>query len=137
LSGLLLRDDELLTAHKIRRLSEGGSLVFLNACESGVVARDDQPQRSSYLLRTAEPVVGLASSFVYSGAVGCIGSLWPIYDQPAAELAIQFYRHALSGEMTGEALRLARLDTKARYPKQITWASFVLYGDPTFRLTEG
>jgi hypothetical protein len=137
LSGLLLRDDELLTAHKIRRLSEGGSLVFLNACESGVVARDDQSQRSSYLLRTAEPVVGLASSFVYSGAVGCIGSLWPIYDQPAAELAIQFYRHVLSGEMTGEALRLARLDTKARYPKQITWASFVLYGDPTFRLTEG
>ena len=134
-SGLQLKDSRL-TARKIRLLSKGGSLVFLNACESGTVASDSQPQQVSYLLRNPEPVVGLASAFVYSGALGCIGSLWPVYDQPAADLAVSFYRHVLAGEPTGEALRLARSEIRAAHPREITWAAYVLYGDPTYRLTE-
>jgi hypothetical protein len=134
-SGLQLKDSRL-SADKIRLLNKGGSLVFLNACESGTVARDDEPQKVSYLLKNPEPVVGLASAFVYSGALGCVGSLWPVYDKPAAEFAVKFYRYVLSGEPTGEALRLARADIRAAYPREITWAGYVLYGDPTFRLTE-
>jgi hypothetical protein len=134
-SGLKL-NDTVLTANKIRLLSRGGSLVFLNACESGTVARKEDPQQVSYLLRTPEPVVGLASAFVYSGALGCVGSLWPVYDKPAAELAVNFYRYVLAGEPTGEALRQARADIRGAYPREVTWASYVLYGDPTFRLTE-
>lgn len=134
-SGLQLKDGRL-TAEKIRLLSKGGSLVFLNACESGMVARDDAPQTVSYLLTNPKPVVGLASAFVYSGALGCVGSLWPIYDKPAADLAVNFYRNILAGEPTGEALRRARAHIRDAYPREITWASYVLYGDPTFRLTE-
>ncbi len=135
LSGLQLKDG-LLTAEKIRRLNKGGSLVFLNACESGTVARDSEAQQVSYLLTNPEPVVGLASAFVYSGALGCVGSLWPVYDRPAAELAVKFYEHVLLGEPTGEALRKARNDIRAAYPREVTWAGYVLYGDPTFRITE-
>jgi hypothetical protein len=134
-SGLQLKDSRL-TAGKIRRLNKGGSLVFLNACESGTVARDSEAQRVSYLLSNPEPVVGLASAFVYSGALGCVGSLWPVYDKPAAELAVRFYRYVLEGEPTGEALRRARAEVRRDYPREITWAGYVLYGDPTFRLTE-
>jgi hypothetical protein len=134
-SGLQLKDSRL-TAEKIRRLNKGGSLVFLNACESGSVARDSEAQQVSYLLTNPEPVVGLASAFVYSGALGCVGSLWPVYDRPARELAVKFYEYVLSGEPTGEALRRARNDIRAGYPGQVTWAGYVLYGDPTFRLTE-
>jgi CHAT domain-containing protein len=38
--------------------------------------------------------------------------------------------------MIGEALRQARkaVKSKPEYARDITWASFVLYGDPTFRL---
>ena len=36
--------------------------------------------------------------------------------------------------MIGEAMRLARIEIKKKDP--ITWAAFVLYGDPTFRLVE-
>jgi hypothetical protein len=134
-SGLQLKDS-ILPARKIRLLNKGSSLVFLNACESGTVASENQPQKACYLLRDPEPVVGLASAFVYSGAVGCVGSLWPVYDEPAARLAVSFYRHVLAGEPTGEALRLARNETRGAFPRQITWAAYVLYGDPTFRLTE-
>jgi hypothetical protein len=59
-----------------------------------------------------------------------------VYDTPAAEFAVKFYRYVLSGEPTGEALRHARADIRAAYPREITWAGYVLYGDPTFRLTE-
>jgi len=134
-SGLQLKDS-LLTAEKIRLSKKGGTLVFLNACESGTIARDSQAQRVSYLLSKPEPVVGLASAFVYSGALGCVGSLWPVYDKPAAELAVLFYQYVLAGEPIGEALRRARNDIRGQYPREVTWAGYVLYGDPTFRLTE-
>jgi CHAT domain len=134
-SGLQLKDSRL-TAQKVRLVNKGGSLVFLNACESGTVAQESQAQTVSYLLNKPEAVVGLASAFVYSGALGCVGSLWPVYDAPAAELAVKFYRYVLAGEPTGEALRRARAEIRQAYPDEITWAAYVLYGDPTFRLTE-
>ena len=63
-------------------------------------------------------------------------ALWPVYDRPAAEFAIEFYNRVLEGHMIGEAMRQARRVIRDRHPGQITWASFVLYGDPTFRLVD-
>jgi len=114
LSGLLLAKKVPFYAQKIRRLLEGQPLVFLNACESGATANEDQPQKIDYLLR--KPAAGLASAFVYGGALGCIGSLWSIYDEPAAEFAVAFYRHVLNGEMIGEALRIARIQSARSTP---------------------
>ena len=103
LSGLLLHDKELLFAQKIRRLLEGRPLVFLNACESGLVANErESPSINTYLQVPAE---GLASAFIYGGAVGCVGSIWPVYDRPAADFAVEFYDHVLKGYSTGEAMR--------------------------------
>lgn len=133
-SGLVLHDEVVLSADKIGALNRGGVLVFLNACESGTVASNTEPQAVSYLLNKPEPVVGLASAFVYSGAMGCVGSLWPVYDAAAAAFAVDFYRHVLDGDPIGEALRHARGTTRDRFPGGATWASYVLYGDPTYRL---
>jgi CHAT domain-containing protein len=63
--------------------------------------------------------------------------MWPVYDKPARELAVLFYKSVLEGEPTGEALRRAREDVRKDYPEEITWAAYVLYGDPTFRLARG
>jgi hypothetical protein len=139
LSGLLLHphkaDDpskeHIFIAQKIRRLVEGQPLVFLNACESSRTANEQSAQQVTYLQEKAE---GLASAFLYGGARGCIGSLWPVYDGAAARFAIAFYRKALDGQTVGEAVRLARREIKRQFPDQITWAAFVLYGDPTARL---
>ncbi len=132
LSGLILKNHERFLSQKIQRFLEGQPLVFLNACQTGRTANSDAPQSvGEYFWRPAE---GLASAFLYGGALGCVGSLWPVYDDPAAEFAIEFYKQALEGQMLGEAMRTARRVTRERYSDSITWASFVLYGDPTYRL---
>jgi hypothetical protein len=124
-------EDEVFFAQKIRRLLEGRPLVFLNACESGRTANEQAPRQAGAV---QEPAEGLASAFIYGGALGCVGSLWPVYDDAAAELAIHFYRQVLQEQTIGEAMRLARQEIRKRYPNQVTWAGFILYGDPTFRL---
>jgi CHAT domain len=132
LSGLLLHNEEQFLAQKVQRLLEGRPLVFLNACESASTANEEEPQQiGEYMQGNAE---GLASAFIYGGARGCVGSLWPIYDEPAADFAVHFYNNVVRGYMIGEALRLARRKIKEDYNDQITWAAYVLYGDPTLRL---
>jgi len=143
LSGLLLFDDDFFRtnnerreqhflAQKIRRLLEGRPLVFLNACQSTRTANEEKPQKvENYLQGPAE---GLAAAFIYGGALGCIGANWPIYDTAAAKFATTFYSNVIKGYMIGEAMRRARVDIKEQFPNNITWAAFVLYGDPTFRL---
>lgn len=132
LSCLLLHNEEQFLAQKVQRLLEGRPLVFLNACESGTTANEEEPQQiGEYMQGNAE---GLASAFIYGGARGCVGSLWPIYDEPAADFAVHFYNNVVRGYMIGEALRLARRKIKEDYNNQITWAAYVLYGDPTLRL---
>ena len=133
-SALLLHRGELLPAEKIGRLLTGRPLVFVNACESGKTANEKKPQSvGRYLQRPAE---GLATAFIYGGALAYIGSLWPVYDDAAADFAAAFYSDLLEGYMLGEAMRRARRQSKESYPRQMTWASFVLYGNPTARLLE-
>lgn len=133
LSGLLLHDHEVFFAQKIFDLLEGRPLVFLNACESGVTA-NEPPRRE--LSEWQNPVNGLASAFIYGGALGCIGSLWPVYDRSAAEFAIHFYNLVLEGHMIGEAVRQSRCKIRDKDPNDMTWAAFILYGDPTFVLDQ-
>jgi hypothetical protein len=33
-------------------------------------------------------------------------------------------------------MRQARVESRANHPEDITWASFVLYGDPRFNLVD-
>jgi hypothetical protein len=117
LSGLLLHGDEVFFAQKIRRLVEGRPLVFLNACQSGRTANEQEPEKVGQYLQ--KPAEGLASSFIYGGALGCIGALWPVYDQPATDFAVQFYNKVLEGYMIGEAMRQTRNAIREKYPNQM------------------
>jgi hypothetical protein len=131
-SGLVLHDEEIFLSEKIQRFVEGQPLVFLNACQTGRTANEAAPQAvNEYFWKPAE---GLASALLYGGALGCVGSLWPVYDEPAGEFAVEFYNQVLEGQMIGEAMRIARRAIKREHPESITWAAFVLYGDPTFQL---
>jgi hypothetical protein len=129
-SGLLLSGNRLFTADKVERLLAGQPLVFLNACESSMTA--NEPEAPSYLGHQSE---GLASAFLYGGAMACVGSRWPVFDKSAGELAVTFYKHLLQGNMVGEALRLARAESYATRGDEVTWATYTLYGDPGFHIT--
>ncbi|MBU7019150.1 MAG: CHAT domain-containing protein [Theionarchaea archaeon] len=106
-----------LTCAEIERTLEGSPVVFINGCCSAKAFSYD--------------IEGLAKTFLERGALSFIGSLWGIHDRTAAEIAAEFYKNCLKYPV-GEALRLSR---KKYYSiEDITWAAFVMYGDPTLNL---
>jgi hypothetical protein len=133
LSALMLTKREPFFAQKIRRLLKGRPLVFLNACESAATANPQNPQQAPEVRYELQEAEGLAAAFIYGGALGCLGAIWPVFDTAAADFAVAFYNKVLEGEMIGEAVRHARLQVQQSHAG-ITWASFTLYGDPTFRV---
>ncbi|KYK37158.1 MAG: hypothetical protein AYK19_07375 [Theionarchaea archaeon DG-70-1] len=108
---------DVLTCAEIERNLEGSPVVFLNGCGSAKTFSYD--------------IEGLAEVFLQRGALSYIGSLWSIHDRRAAEIAAEFYRNCLHHPV-GEALRLSR--EKHYSSEDITWAAFVMYGDPTLNL---
>ena len=130
-SCLILKDRKKIKAQEITRILAGRPLIFLNACSSG-----REMMHEGEISYTGSDTEGLASSFMLGGALSFIGALWPIYDTGSAEFASVFYERLLKGETIGESLRYARIHIKKSKPNDITWASFVQYGDPTLRLIE-
>jgi CHAT domain-containing protein len=110
-------NEDVMTCAEIERTLEGSPVVFLNGCGSARAFSHN--------------IEGLAKVFLEKGALSFIGSLWSIHDRTAAEIAEEFYRNCLHYPV-GEALRLAR--AKNYSSGDITWAAFVMYGDPTLNL---
>ena len=109
--------EDFITCAEIERTLEGSPIVFLNGCCSAKTFSYD--------------IDGLAKVFLERGAFSFIGSLWGIHDKAAAQIAAEFYKACLNYPV-GEALRLSR--KKFYSPSDITWAAFVMYGDPTLHL---
>lgn len=131
---LLLADGEL-TAVEIQRALRGQPFVFLNACSSAPVTMASSAESSEGDLPYAGRSVGdLATAFVLGGAVGLVGTRWPIFDASSREFAELFYTLALDGVAVGEALRQTRDHAYAEQPGDPLWASYTLYGDPTMRI---
>jgi hypothetical protein len=128
-TGGLVLADEVVSLEHIKRSVEGRPVVFLNACHSG--ADQAMDVRRGYI---GSYTFGVASSFVLGGALACIGSIWKVFDQSAALFAARFYTELMSGVMLGEALRRTKAQTRQQLPDERTWASYVLFGDPTTRM---
>ncbi|MBU7019643.1 MAG: CHAT domain-containing protein [Theionarchaea archaeon] len=107
--------DAALKGSVIMRHLVGAPLVFVNGC------------RSAGVLTTP-----LAEAFLQGGALGYLGSLWDVHDIPAAQLAVDFYKHCLHHHTIGEALQKAK--KTAFDNSNIAWTCFVLFGDPTLHL---
>jgi len=117
-------------------------LVFANACQAGMDA-------GHAIGRYQGDVFGLATAFIHQGVAAYIAPLWPVDDHVAADQAVQFYGSLLLERRSlGEALHLAKRDVRIELirdedpdavvtPREVlSWASVVLYGDPTRRLLE-
>jgi CHAT domain-containing protein len=128
-SGWLLTDGRL----RAREISAMGGLspmplmIFSNACQSG--QSGDWQIQDGY----EQKVFGLANAFLLSGVQHYIGTFWEILDEPSLHFAKSFYTRVAQGERVGEALRRARADLIETFSEEtILWASYMLYGDPTF-----
>jgi len=126
--------DGVFSARDITKLSGTSAmpaLVFSNACQS---ARTEEWRIKEEF---QEEIFGLANAFILSGVKHYIGTFWEILDEPSSHFALECYRHALSGMTVGEAVRQARLSLIKDYGEEtIVWASYLLYGDPTFNYTD-
>jgi len=93
-------------------------LLVLSACNTA--AGDDRA------------VLGLAGLAIKSGARSTMASLWPVKDQVAARLMVQFYQALRNPKTTkAEALRQAQLSLlkDESYNDPFFWSSFVLVGN--------
>ena len=120
-SALLLAKDSTndgtLTVGELYSMRLNADLVTLSACETGLGK-----------IANGDDVVGLTRGFLYAGSRSIVASLWKVDDEATAYLMTRFYG-ALKGTSKREALRLAQLETRKKYPHPYYWAAFQLTGE--------
>lgn len=117
----------VLTASALSKLRRPPRLVFSNSCEAGAVAT----RRGGY--RYEGHALGIGSAFLRAGVRSYVGTFWVIHDAESVRIALDCYRALAGGATLGAALQGARR-AAADVPTGggLTWASYVLYGDPGF-----
>lgn len=127
---LVLANQEILSNTEIKRLLWWNPLIFLNACYSWKSISDDE----NHYKNTWEDTIWLASSFYIWWAKWVISSLWPIKDKKASIFATNFYLKFLGGKSVWNALIYAKREAYIYNIKNPTWASFIYYWDPDFKI---
>ncbi len=114
-----LADGATAAPAEMRAPVDAPLLVFSNAC----VPSDEGGERSGGLGGA------LAEAFLTWGARAYVGPFWELNDGGGAAFAKAFYGALADGATLGVATQSARLISSAAHAA--TWASYVLYGDPT------
>ncbi|WP_432198375.1 CHAT domain-containing protein [Streptomyces sp. bgisy027] len=126
-SHLLLTDyaTRPLTVADIRDLNLTAALAYLSACSTSVTAP-----------RLADESLHITGAFQLAGYRHVIGTLWPIDDRTATDVATDFYAYLTDNgaaqvqtDMTTHALNYAVTRLRARYPNTPTlWAAYTHTG---------
>jgi class 3 adenylate cyclase/tetratricopeptide (TPR) repeat protein len=112
---------------KMAATSTMPALVFSNACQS---ARTEEWGLTEFF---QNEIFSLANAFLLTGVKHYIGTFWEVLDEPSRYFALEFYKNLFSGLTIGDAMRHSRLNLIKEYGEEtIVWASYLLYGDPTF-----
>ncbi len=127
-SGWQLHED-VVTVEELGRLTQPPLLVFSNSCQAGATVA--WGASSNY----DEQAFGIGSAFLLAGVKNYIGTFWVAHDEESAAFATAFYYSLTAGQSIGKALLQARqtLITQCGW-QSLTWASYMLYGDPAFTL---
>ena len=118
----------LLTAGELSKLSHPPLLVFSNSCEAGATAQWSTAHYEGQAF-------GIGSAFLLAGVKNYIGTFWIVQDEESVHFSAAFYRCLAAGQNLGEALSAARKNgIQQRGWNSLSWASYMLYGDPAFTL---
>jgi TolB-like protein len=122
----------VLTAGELSKLSRPPLLVFSNSCQAGTTSE----WAGGY--RYEGQAFGIGSAFLLAGVRNYVGTFWVVHDEESVLFATSFYQHIVSGLSLGEALLKARHRVlQQRGWQGLTWASYMLYGDPAYVLLPG
>jgi hypothetical protein len=110
-------EQAFLTAGEVQQMDLRANLVVLSACQTGLGFNHDGG------------VIGLARAFQKAGAPRVVMSLWSVSDEATLYLMDHFQLAAMDN-VPAEALRLAMLETRKKFPDPALWASFTLFGTP-------
>lgn len=132
-SALMLSDGEITASELARIVSKNNykpSIMFMNACTS---AREGKlADEYEYL---GYESAGFASMMLNNGIRSYLGTLWNVFDTSASTFSNEFYKRVLENQTIGSALTDARrLAYTESQGADLTWASFILYGNPTIKI---
>ena len=127
-SGWVLHEG-VLTAGELSKLGYPPLLVFSNSCQAGATAE----WTGGY--RYEGQTFGIGSAFLLAGVKNYLGPFWVTPDEESMLFATVFYQGLVAGQSLGETLLEARQEViRQRGWQGLTWAGYVLYGDPLFTL---
>jgi len=119
--------DSILTAGELSKCRHPPQVVFSNSCQAGATAEwsgNSGPEGQA---------LGIGSAFLLAGVKNYIGTFWEVDDEESRLFATTFYQGLVSGFSLGTALLAARhAIIRQKGWNSLTWASYVLYGDPAF-----
>ncbi|MCA1600996.1 MAG: CHAT domain-containing protein [Acidobacteria bacterium] len=75
----------------------------------------------------------LSRVLLAQGGNALVGFVGPVTDHAGRILAAEFYEQVNRGSSLGEAMETARERQKRELRHDLSWASLVLFGDPTAR----
>lgn len=121
--------DSILTAGELSKCHRPPQVVFSNSCQAGASA--EWTGTTEY----EGQAFGIGSAFLLAGVQNYIGTFWEVDDGESRLFAATFYQNLVAGLSLGVALLAARHAViQQKGWNSLTWASYVLYGDPAFTL---
>lgn len=121
--------NSILTAGELSKCHHPPQVVFSNSCQAGMSAEWTGTQGYE------GQAFGIGSAFLLAGVQNYIGTLWEVDDGESRLFAATFYENLVAGLSLGAALLAARHALiQQKGWNSLTWASYVLYGDPAFTL---
>ncbi len=127
-SGLVLFDGILTIGEIASHLDNPPALAFINGCETATAGTAGQAAGQLPIAHLTR-VFGTARPFLESGSY-VLGTRWRVADTASAAFSKAFYTSLLAGDPVGEAVRKARTEIYAPDSVDLSWASYVYYGDP-------
>jgi CHAT domain-containing protein len=76
-------------------------------------------------------VTGWPQAFLSMGASAVIAPLWSVHDQPAHDIAKQFYNFIISNSPISLGAALQDIRNQFKTTNDMTYLAYLLYGDPT------
>jgi class 3 adenylate cyclase/CHAT domain-containing protein/tetratricopeptide (TPR) repeat protein len=129
--GFVLADGRV-TATELARLPAGAAvprLLVFTACEAPTPGRNPHSESA---------VFGLATAILTAGVKHFVGARRAVPGAAGFQFAQELYAKLAGGQPIGVAVRDARREAARRHGKtDLTWAAYVLYGDPTARYFSG